>query len=105
TQESITNGAARTPDGQAYTVAVLRETDYAQAKNAIHHLPGVRFTTSERLLAPNADFGRQVLTGVRDEAADQLAGVPGWAVKIVDSSGSAVRTLTEHAPQAGTTVT
>src|SRR5690606_16691122 len=28
TQESITNGAARTPDGQAYTVAVLRETGY-----------------------------------------------------------------------------
>ncbi|GAA0938468.1 penicillin-binding transpeptidase domain-containing protein [Pseudonocardia zijingensis] len=104
TQESITNGAARTPDGQAYTVAVLRETDYAQVKNAIHHLPGVRFTTSERLLAPNSDFGRQVLTGVRDEAADQLKGVPGWSVSIVDSSGSAVRTLAEHAPQAGTTV-
>ncbi|WP_370645175.1 penicillin-binding transpeptidase domain-containing protein [Pseudonocardia sp. DSM 110487] len=104
TQASITDGAARTADGQAYTVAVLRETDYAQVKNAIHHLPGVRFTTSERLLAPNADFGRQVLTGVRDEAIEQLEGVPGWAVLVVDSSGGAVRTLAEQAPRSGTTV-
>jgi cell division protein FtsI/penicillin-binding protein 2 len=104
TQASITDGAARTPDGQAYTVAVLRETDYAQVKNAIHHLPGVRFTTSERLLAPDADFGRQVLTGVRDEAADQLNGVPGWSVLVVDGSGSTVRTLTEQPPQSGSTV-
>jgi cell division protein FtsI/penicillin-binding protein 2 len=104
TQASITDGAARTPDGQAYTVAVLRETDYAQVKNAIHHLPGVRFTTSERLLAPNADFGRQVLTGVRDEAIEQLEGVPGWSVLIVDASGSTVRTLAEQAPQSGSTV-
>lgn len=104
TQESITDGAARTPDGQAYPVAVLRETDYAGVKNDIHALPGVRFTTSERLLAPDADFGRQVLTGVRDEAIEQLQGVPGWSVMIVDGSGSTVRTLAEQAPQSGSTV-
>ncbi|MHA6621327.1 penicillin-binding transpeptidase domain-containing protein [Pseudonocardia sp. DLS-67] len=104
TQASITDGAARTPDGQAYPVAVLRETDYAQVKTAIHHLAGVRFTTSERLLAPNSDFGRQVLPGVRDEAAEQLEGVPGWSVSIVDSSGAAVRSLAEQAPRPGTTV-
>lgn len=104
TQASITDGAAHSPDGQAYTVAVLRETDYAQVKTAIHHLPGVRFTTSERLLAPNSDFGRQVLPGVRDEAAEQLEGVPGWSVSIVDSSGAAVRSLAEQAPRPGTTV-
>jgi cell division protein FtsI/penicillin-binding protein 2 len=105
TQASITDGAARTPDGRAYTVAVLRETDYAQVKNAIHHLPGVRFTTSERLLAPDADFGRHVLTGVRDEAAEQLDGVPGWSVLVVDGDGGTVRTLAEQPPQSGSTVT
>jgi hypothetical protein len=105
TQASITEGAARTPDGRAYTVAVLRETDYATVKDAIHHLPGVRFTTSERLLAPDADFGRQVLPGVRTEAAAQLEGVPGWSVRVVDGSGAAVRTLAEHEPRSGTTVT
>jgi cell division protein FtsI/penicillin-binding protein 2 len=105
TQDSITDGAARTPDGQAYTVAVLRETDYESVKNAIHHLPGVRFTRSERLLAPDAEFGRQVLTGVRTEMAEQLEGVPGWSVVVVDSTGSAVRTLVEEPPRSGSTVT
>jgi cell division protein FtsI/penicillin-binding protein 2 len=105
TRTSISDGAARTPDGRAYTVAVLRETDYATVKDAIHHLPGVRFTTSERLLAPDAGFGRQVLTGVRTEAATQLEGVPGWSVRVVDSTGSAIRTLVEEAPRSGTTVT
>jgi cell division protein FtsI/penicillin-binding protein 2 len=104
TQTSINDGAARTPDGQAYTVAVLRETDYQSVKNAIHDLPGVRFTTSERLLAPDAAFGRQVLTGVRTETEPQLAGVPGWSVQVVDSSGGTIRTLAEEAPRPGTTV-
>ena len=105
TQASITEGAARTPDGQAYTVAVLRETDYAGVKDEIHHLPGVRFTTSERLLAPDADFGRQVLTGVRAEVGEQLEGVPGWSVLVVDGGGNPIRTLVEEEPRSGTTVT
>jgi cell division protein FtsI/penicillin-binding protein 2 len=104
TQASITDGAARTPDGQAYTVAVLRETDYQTVKNAIHDLPGVRFTTSQRLLAPDADFGRQVLTGVRTETAAQLAGVPGWSVRVVGGSGDTIRTLAEEPARPGATV-
>jgi cell division protein FtsI/penicillin-binding protein 2 len=104
TQQSITDGSARTPDGRAYTVAVLRETDYAQVKPAIHQLPGVRFTKSERLLAPNSDFGRQVLPGVREETVEQLEGVPGWSVSVLDASGSSVRTLAEQEPQPGNTV-
>jgi cell division protein FtsI/penicillin-binding protein 2 len=105
TQASITDGAARTPDGQAYTVAVLRESDYEGVKNAIYDLPGVRFTTSERLLAPDADFGRHVLTAVRTEMAAQLDGVPGWSVLLVDANGSTIRTLAEEAPRPGSTVT
>ena len=46
TQASITNGATKTPDGQGYTVAVLRQADYLRVKNAIHELPGVRFTSA-----------------------------------------------------------
>ena len=104
TQASITDGAAGTPDGRAYTVAVLRETDYQGVKNAIHDLPGVRFTSSQRLLAPDADFGRQVLAGVRTETAAQLDGVPGWSVLVVDGSGATIRTLAEEPPRPGTTV-
>jgi len=65
TAQTITDGAAKTADGRAYTVAVLRDADYRTVKNAIHDLPGVRFTTSERLLAPDAGFARQVLPAVR----------------------------------------
>lgn len=105
TQASITEGAARTPDGQGYPVAVLREPDYLAVKNSIYELPGVRFAASERLLAPDAGFARQVLPAVRTDAAAQLDGVPGWSVRAVDSGGDPVRTLAEQAPVAGTAVT
>lgn len=103
TAQTITDGAARTPDGRAYTVAVLRDTDYRTVKNAIHDLPGVRFTTSERLLAPDAGFARQVLPPVRTALAAQLDGVPGWSVAAVDAGGGTVATLVEEAPKPGTT--
>jgi cell division protein FtsI/penicillin-binding protein 2 len=105
TAQSITDGAARTPDGRAYTVAVLRDTDYQTVKNAIHELPGLRFTTSQRLLAPDAGFARQVLPAVRTGMAAQLDGVPGWSVAVVDAAGGAVAALAEEAPKPGTTVT
>lgn len=105
TQQTITDGAARAPDGQVYTVAVLRETDYQVVKPAIHDLPGVRFTSSERLLAPAAGFAGQVLPAVRTELAAQLDGVAGWSVQVVDGSGGTLRTLTEQPPTPGNTVT
>ncbi len=105
TQQSITDGAAKTPDGQAYSVAVLRDTDYQAVKPAIHDLAGVRFATSQRLLAPDAGFARQVLPAVRTEMAAQLGGVDGWSVLAVDPSGTTVATLTEKAPTPGATVT
>ncbi len=104
TTASITDGATKTPDGQGYTVAVLRESDYLLVKNAIHELPGVRFTSAQRLLAPDAGFASQVLPAVRKEAAAQLDGVPGWSVLAVDGTGNPITTLNEAAPQAGTTV-
>jgi cell division protein FtsI/penicillin-binding protein 2 len=104
TQAGITDGAARTPDGQAHLVAVLRETDYRAVRDAIYDLPGVRFTTAQRLLAPDAGFARQVLTPVRTEVAPQLDGVPGWSVVLADSAGDAVETLTGAPPQPGSTV-
>jgi cell division protein FtsI/penicillin-binding protein 2 len=104
TANSITDGAARTPDGQSYTVAVLRDRDYQGVKNAIHELPGVRFASSQRLLAPDAGFARQVLPAVRNEMSDQLDGTPGWSVVVTDAGGNPISTLAEGAPQAGATV-
>jgi cell division protein FtsI/penicillin-binding protein 2 len=105
TVQSITDGAARTPDGQAYSVAVLRDTDYQSVKPAIYNLPGVRFASSQRLLAPDARFARQVLGGVRTAVEAQLDGVDGWSVVAVDDAGNPVTTLTEKAPTPGSTVT
>ncbi|MDN5860103.1 MAG: penicillin-binding protein [Pseudonocardia sp.] len=104
TQASISDGATRTPDGQAYPVAVLRRPDYERVKNAIHELPGVRFTSSDRLLGPSPGYGQQVLAGVRTEMAAQLDGVVGWSVRVIDESGVTVRTLVEEAPKAGSAV-
>jgi cell division protein FtsI/penicillin-binding protein 2 len=104
TAAAITDGATKTPDGQGYTVAVLREGDYLRVKNAIHELPGVRFTNAQRLLAPDTGFASQVLPAVRKEAAAQLDGVPGWSVLAVDGTGTPVTTLNEAPPRPGTTV-
>lgn len=104
TVQTITDGATRTPEGQAYAVAVLREADYERARPAIYDLPGVRFVRAERLLAADPGFGRQVLPAVRAEMAARLDGVAGWSVLAVDGGGGVVRTLTETAPQAGSTV-
>lgn len=104
TQASITDGAARTPDGQVYSVAVLRERDYRSVRDVIYELPGVRFATAQRLLAPDAAFARQVLPAVRTQVAPQLDGVDGWSVRIVDGSGSDVTVLAETPPQPGSTV-
>jgi cell division protein FtsI/penicillin-binding protein 2 len=104
TQPSITDGAARTADGQAYTVAVLRETDYRSVRDAIYELPGVRFVTAERLLAPDAGFARQVLPAVRTQVGAQLDGVDGWSVQVVDGAGREVSTLARTPPQPGSAV-
>ena len=103
TAASITDGAAKVPDGQGYSVVVLRDTDYRAVKNAIYELSGVRFATQTRLLPPSAGFGSQVLPAVRTEVAGQVSGAPGWSVLAVDAAGVTVATLTEHAPVAGTT--
>lgn len=104
TRQSIIDGAARTPDGQAYTVAVLRDTDYQSVKPAIYDLPGIRFTSSERLLAPDAGFARSVLPAVRADMAAQLDGVAGWSVLVVDPSGGPISSLIDEPPRPGTTV-
>ena len=83
---------------------MLRQADYLRVKNAIHDLPGVRFTSATRLLAPDAGFASQVLPAVRRETAAQLDGTPGWSVLAVDGTGNPVTTLLETAPLPGTTV-
>ena len=105
TSASITQGAGKTPAGQAYTVAVLRESDYRGVRAQIYDLPGVRFVSATRLLAPEPDFATQVLTGVRGEVAAQTGGVPGWTVDAVGSDGRTAASLAGAPPTPGKPVT
>ncbi|MBW0104755.1 penicillin-binding transpeptidase domain-containing protein [Pseudonocardia sp. KRD291] len=102
TRASITDGATKTPDGQAYTVAVLREPDYQGVRDRIYDLPGVRFVSATRLVAPDPDFATQVLAGVRTETEAQTGGTPGWTVDAVGSNGATVASLAGAPPGPGT---
>ncbi|MET0190000.1 MAG: penicillin-binding transpeptidase domain-containing protein [Pseudonocardia sediminis] len=93
TRASITDGATKTPDGQAYTVAVLRDADYQGVRDEIYELPGVRFVSATRLLAPDPDYAPQVLTGIRTETEAQTGGTPGWTVDAVGANGATVASL------------
>lgn len=95
TATSILEGANRTPEGQAYVVAVLRESDYQRVKPQIYDLPGVRFTTQTRLLAVDRGLGAQVLPALRQALEDRLAGSAGWRVVAVDAAGGETQTLHE----------
>ncbi|MFP5022996.1 penicillin-binding transpeptidase domain-containing protein [Pseudonocardia phyllosphaerae] len=104
TAKSIADGAGAVPDGQVYTVAVLRQGDYAKVKDRIQDLPGVTFAPSTRLLAPDAKFAGQVLQGARGDIEKAAGGVPGWSVDAVGAGGKP-RSLTGVPPIAGKPVT
>ncbi|MEQ3554884.1 penicillin-binding transpeptidase domain-containing protein [Pseudonocardia nematodicida] len=105
TQQSITAGANGTPEGQAYTVAVLREPDYQRVRDRIYDLPGVRFVSSTRLLASDARFASQLMLGVRPAISDQVGGTPGWSVDAVGTGGGEAESLAGAPPGPGSPVT
>jgi hypothetical protein len=105
TRQSITAGANATPQGQAYTVAVLREPDYQRVRDRIYELPGVRFAPSTRLLPPDSGFAGQVIQGARAEIDKAAGGTPGWSVDAVGADGSTARSLTGTPPGPGQPVT
>ncbi|XVS63182.1 penicillin-binding transpeptidase domain-containing protein [Actinosynnema sp. CA-299493] len=100
TELAIVDGVSRTPAGQVYQVAALRDADYQTVKPAIYELPGVRFTTRTSLLAPSRTFGSQVLPAVREAVEEEIAGKAGVRVYTVNAAGDEVETLHEQAPEA-----
>ncbi|MFB9429549.1 penicillin-binding transpeptidase domain-containing protein [Streptoalloteichus tenebrarius] len=105
TRQSILDGAGRVAEGEPYAVISLRETDYQQVKPRIYELPGVRFTTETRLLAPDRAFASQVLPAVRRAVEDQVAGRAGWRVVSLNAAGAEVETLHEQQPELAAAVT
>jgi cell division protein FtsI/penicillin-binding protein 2 len=99
TLQTITEGVAKTPEGQAYQVAALRDPDYQSVKPKIYELPGVRFSSQTSLLAPSRTFGSQVLPAVRKLIENDIAGHEGFRVSTVDAQGAEVDELTSKAPE------
>jgi cell division protein FtsI/penicillin-binding protein 2 len=105
TKQAIIDGATKTPDGQPYLVAALRDTNYQDVKPAIHDLPGVRFTAGARLLATDKALAPQLLPGIRKVVEDQVAGKAGWRVVSVDGAGAEVEELFAKAAEPAQAVT
>ncbi|HEX8866736.1 MAG TPA: penicillin-binding transpeptidase domain-containing protein [Lentzea sp.] len=99
TQQSITEGAGKTPEGQAYQVAALRDPDYQSVKPKIYELPGVRFSSQTSLLAPSRNFGSQVLPAVRKLVENDIAGNAGFRIATIDVQGNEVEELFSKAPE------
>ncbi|GLZ31277.1 penicillin-binding protein [Lentzea sp. NBRC 105346] len=97
TQQSITDGVNKTPEGQVYQAAALRDADYQTVKPKIYELPGVRFTTQISVLPPSRGFGSQVLPAVRKAVEEEIAGHAGFRIATVDAAGGEVDEL--HATQ------
>lgn len=93
TKRSITNGLRDTKKGDPYLAASLRWSDYLSVKPRIYELPGVRFTTQERLLPAERDFGGRILTAIRAFVQDDLSGRAGWRVVTVDATGGEIARL------------
>jgi cell division protein FtsI/penicillin-binding protein 2 len=105
TAQSIIDGATKTPDGQAYSVVNLRDSDYQKVRAQIHELPGVSFVTSTQLLAQNKSLGPQFLTAIKTAVNAQVAGAAGWHVVTLDAAGNEVTDLAGKDPQAAQSLT
>ncbi|MGP4018241.1 penicillin-binding transpeptidase domain-containing protein [Saccharopolyspora sp. 5N708] len=107
TQQSILDGAGRTPPGQPYAVVTLRQSDYEQVKSQIYDLPGVRFPAQTRLVTTERGLGTQVLAGVARTVDAQVEANAGWRVVTLDATGNTATELHSVAerPVATTNVT
>jgi cell division protein FtsI/penicillin-binding protein 2 len=105
TQQAIIDGVGKTPAGQLYQVAALRDADYQSVKPQIYELPGVRFSSQESLLAPSRNFAAQVLPAIRKQVEQQIAGKSGYRISTVNAAGAEVEELGSKQPEPAQAVT
>lgn len=99
TQQSIVEGAGKTPPGQPYVVVSLRQADYDQVRAAIHDLPGVRFSTKQDLVSAERGYASQILSGVSKRAEQQLEANSGWMLATANADGTPAEVLQQEAPK------
>lgn len=98
-ERSITRGLEETEDGEPYVVAALRSADYGAVEEEIYELPGVRFTSRQRLLSPDRDLGSQLVPAIRAAVAEQVEGKAGWRVVTLGPQGAEVDQLHRTPPE------
>lgn len=104
TQQSIVDGAAKTPHGQPYQVVTLRQADYDRVKPQIHNLPGLHFSAQSKVVSPERGFASPVLPGIAKKMDEQIAGKAGWHVGIVNAAGQEVQPLFDKPAQPADTL-
>nr|CEL16729.1 Cell division protein FtsI [Peptidoglycan synthetase] [Kibdelosporangium sp. MJ126-NF4] len=104
TQQSIMDGAAKTPKGQSHTVVSLRDADYQAAKAQIYELQGVRFSAGTRLLPVDKNLATQLLPTIRKQVEGQVTGKPGFRVVTLNAAGGEVEEIFVKDAEAGTAV-
>jgi cell division protein FtsI/penicillin-binding protein 2 len=100
-----TAGVPVDPATVGYTVINLRESDYLTVKAQLEAIAGLSFPSEVRNLPPTRDFARAVLAQVNPLVQDRMKGIEGWKVIIVDTTGGALETLTDHPAIAGERIT
>lgn len=106
TQQSIVDGAAKTPPGQPYSVVTLRQADYDRVKPQIYNLPGLRFAAQTKALAAGGrGYGSQVLPSIAKQADEMAKAKAGWKVVTRNAAGQDVETLFDKPAQPADAVT
>jgi len=105
TARTVLDGMKATKPGDSYSVIALRAWDYQRVKPTIYDLPGVHFSSQERLLPVTRGLGRQVLPPLRALVEQQIAGASGWRVVTLDATGGEVTDLFAVPPRPGPAVT
>lgn len=87
TAETIRTGMAAAP-GIAYTVVSLREEDIGPLRGMLEAVPGVNLAEQGRLVTSDRRIRSPAFAGLPEYWNDRLAAGAGWALHLVNPSGT-----------------
>ncbi|NNG34223.1 penicillin-binding transpeptidase domain-containing protein [Nakamurella aerolata] len=103
--KTIADGIGKADPSIGYTVINLREPEFAQVRPKLESIAGLSFPSQLRNLGPSKNFARTVLAQAEPVAAKLANGSAGWKIVSMDSTGAAVKTLSQRAGEKGSKVT
>jgi len=105
TAASVVAGVRAATGTVGYTVTNLRDADFISVSGQLAIISGLTFPSATRNLPPTKDFAKQLLSEVNPVAATLAAGVPGWEIDSVDTTGAVVDILASQPVIPGKNVT